>query len=190
MPILQSFANLYLKLLLFSGVCFGLIMGLYLSFFYGIYMGFAIGILMGIIFGFLLSLALFLMQVISVKVMPYGLSEETLGVYQVRTLEMKVPYEEAFILCVASLGTVKGARIRSEDRIGGRIDAKTGINWKTLGDDISIDVLSTEVGQRIRVVSRPTLMTTIVDYGQNLENVEKITGYLKAHGATVPMMMK
>jgi hypothetical protein len=181
MPIFQSFANLYLKLLLFSGVCFGLIMGLYLSLLYGIYTGFAIGIVMGVIFGFLLSLALFLMQVVSVKMMPYGLSEETLGVYQVRTLEMDLPYEEAFILCVASLGAVKGTKIKSEDRVEGRIDAKTGINWKTFGDDISIDVLSAGAGQRIRVVSRPTMMTTIVDYGQNLDNVERIAGYLKAH---------
>ena len=190
MPILQSFANLYLKLLLFSGVCFGLIMGLYLSLSYGIYMGMAVGIVTGVIFGFLLSSALFLMQVISVKMMPYGLSEKTLGVYQVRTLEMNIPYEEAFILCAASLGAVKGAKIRSEDPADGRIDAKTGINWKTFGDDISIDVLRTEAGQRIRVVSRPTLMTTIVDYGQNLDNVEKITAYLKAHGATAPAIEK
>jgi hypothetical protein len=183
MPVFQSFANLYLKLLLLSGVGFGLIMGLYLSLSYGIYTGMAAGIVTGVIFGFLLSLALFVMQVVSVKMMPYGLSEETLGVYQVRTLEMELPYEETFILCEASLGAVRGAKLRSEDRGEGRIDARTGINWKTFGDDISIDILRSDIGQLIRVVSRPTLMATIVDYGQNLENVEKIAGYLKAHGA-------
>lgn len=186
MPILHSFANLYLKLLLLSGVGFGLIIGLFLSLAYGLLMGMAIGMVTGLIFGFLLSLALFFLQVVSVRMMPYGLSSETLGVYQVRTLEMKATYEDTLRLCEASLGAVKGAKVRFEDRAGGRIDARTGINWKTFGDDISIDVLKADTGNRIRVVSRPALMSTIVDYGQNLENVEKITGYLTAHGATVP----
>jgi hypothetical protein len=185
MPLLQSLWNLYLRTLVLSGSCFGLIVGVYVALSSGLLMGLVTGLVMGAIFGLLLSSLLFLMQFATVRLMSYDVSEETLGVYQVRTLEMGLPYEEAFILCVASLQAVKGAKLQSEDRAEGRIEAKTGINWKTLGDDISIDILRSSHTMRIRVVSRPSLMTTVVDYGQNLDNVERMTGYLKAHGAVV-----
>jgi hypothetical protein len=85
-----------------------------------------------------------------------------------------------FDLCVASLSLFRRCIIQEENRSLGRIVARTGINWKTWGDVITISFKRTGSNcTYIQISSRPNARTTIVDYGKNLENVERIVSFLK-----------
>jgi hypothetical protein len=105
-----------------------------------------------------------------------------MGVHHVRNVELRLPYDKAFDLCIESLGLIKKCKIHNEDRSQGKIVAKAGMTWKTWGDVISFEVR--RIGNdaiQVAVSSRPSVRTTLVDYGKNLENVETLVGFLNAH---------
>jgi hypothetical protein len=57
------------------------------------------------------------------------------------------------------------------------------MTWKTFGDVISFEVRKIDNDRtQIKVSSRPAVRRTLVDYGKNLENMEKISSFLKEHG--------
>jgi hypothetical protein len=129
-----------------------------------------------------MSLSLGFLHIKSVKRMALGKSAEAMGVRHVRNVELRLPYDEAFDLCIESLSLIKKCKIHNEDRVQGKIVAKAGMTWKTWRDVISFEVRKIgNDGIQIEVSSRPALRTTVVDYGKNLENVEKIVGFLNAH---------
>lgn len=157
-------------------------MGISSSFLYGIPSGLAIGAVSVIYFGGFMSLSLGFLHIKSVERMALGKSAEAMGVHHVRNVELRLPYDKAFDLCIESLSLIKKCKIRNEDRFQGRIVAKAGMTWKTWRDTISFEVRKTgNGGIQIEVSSRPALRTTMVDYGKNLENVEKIVEFLNAH---------
>jgi len=103
-----------------------------------------------------------------------------MGVY-VRRLELPLPYDKAYERSLYSLLLISKARVRNEDRAEGMIFATVRINSKTFGDRISIVV--TETGTEsvyIDVSSRPVLRSPLLDYGANLDNVNKICEFLNA----------
>ena len=54
------------------------------------------------------------------------------------------------------------------------------MSWKTWGYIISFEVRKIDNDRtQIKVSSRPAVSTTLVDYGSNLENVEKIISFLE-----------
>ncbi len=109
-----------------------------------------------------------------------------MDVHHVRHVELRLPYDQAFDLCIASLNAVKRGRIRREDRPLGRIDVKASMTWKTWGDVISFVLRRTDENRtRVEVSSGPALRTTLVDYGKNLENVERIMRFLTRRVAGV-----
>jgi hypothetical protein len=110
--------------------------------------------------------------------MSYGKSEEAMGVYHVRNVELRLPYDKTVDLCIESLRLIKKCKIQKEDRSQGKIVARAGMTWRTWGDVISFDFL--KIGNdriQVEVSSRPAVRTTLVDYGKNLENVERIVGF-------------
>jgi len=105
-----------------------------------------------------------------------------MGVHQVRNVELLLPYDKAFDLCVESLSLTKKCEIQDENRSQGKIFAKAGTTWKTWGDVISFEIRKTGNDRiQVEVSSRPAMSTTLVDFGKNLENVETIVGFLNAH---------
>jgi len=171
----------YLKLFLASAIPFGISMGIFNSFQHGIHSGLVAGVVSGVFFGGLMSVILAFLHSRTVRRMPYGKSEEAMGVYHIRNVELMLPYDKAFDLCVEALSMIKNCKVQDEDRSQGKILGKAGKTWKTFGDTISFEL--TKIGNEIQieVSSRPTVPTTLVDYGKNLENVNKIEGFLKAH---------
>ena len=85
-----------------------------------------------------MSLILGFLHSWSVKRTPSGKSEEPLGVYHVRNVELRLPHDKVFNLCIASISSIKKCKIQTEDRSQGKIIAKAGSNWKTWGDVISL----------------------------------------------------
>ncbi len=100
-------------------------------------------------------------------------------VHHVRHVELRLPYDQAFDLCISSVNAVKKGKIRMEDRPQGRIEARAGLTWTSWGEVISFDLRRIDEDRtRVEVSSKPVLRTTLVDLGKNLENVEKIAGSL------------
>ena len=183
---MNRYLKLHLKIFLVTGIPFGIFMGIFYSLKYGFPSGLIAGLFReGIIFGVFMSLILGFLHSWSVKRMPYGKSEESLGVYHVRNVELRLPHDKVFNLCIASISSIKKCKIQTEDRSQGKIIAKAGSNWKTWGDVISLEVHKTD-NYRTQVVvsSRPTVRATLVDYGKNLENVKIISSFLKEQSET------
>jgi hypothetical protein len=64
--------------------------------------------------------------------------------------------------------------------LSGKIMARSFVNWKTWGDTISFDITGiSDEKTAVKVTSRPTASSTIVDYGKNLENVKTIVSFLE-----------
>ena len=174
----------YLKLFLATGIPFGISMGMFYSL-HGVFEGLMVGLLAGLFFGGFMSLLLGFLHTWSVKRISSGKSEEATSVHHVRSVELRLPYDKAFNLCIESLSLLKKYRIIEEDRSQGKIVAKTGMTWKSWGEVITFEV--GEIGNdrtQIEVSSRPAVRTTLVDYGKNLENVKTIIFFLKKHAKT------
>jgi len=174
--------NRVMKIFLAAGLPFGTIMGALCSFRYGPQTGLICGLVSGLVSGLVLSLILGVLHIHAVKKVAPELNAEAYGISHVRNIRLHMPYDKAFDLCVRSLVRIKNCRSREQDRSQGRIIANTSVNWKTWGDTITfvlgkIDNENTEV----KITSRPTARTTLVDYGKNLENIEMITGYLNKY---------
>ena len=152
-------------------------MGIITSLLFDPLTGLMAGLLGGILFGGVMSLILGTLHIWSVKQLRFK-SKEVMDVYQVRSIEMKLPYDKVFDLCLESVKSMK-CKIVEENRSQGRIVARTGISWKSWGEIITFDVRGMNDVTKVKVSSRPVVRTTLVDYGKNLENVEKIISFLK-----------
>ena len=177
---MNRYLKLHLKIFLGTGIPFGIFMGIFYSLEYGFPLSLVAGLFReGIIFGVFMSLICGFMHSWSVKRMPYGKSEESLGVYHVRNVELRLPYDKAFNLCIESISSIKKCKIQTEDCFHGKIVAKAGSTWKTWGDVISFKARKIDNGRtQVVVSSRPAMRTTLVDCGKNLENVERISSFL------------
>jgi len=162
--------KLYLKLFLATGIPFGLIMGV-------MYGDLTKGLFVGLFFGFFMSLILGTLNIIFTKKSTSQDSSKATGVHQTKVLELQLPYDKTFDLCISSLDSVKGT-VKQEERSLGKVVAKTGMTWKSFGETIQFDVRKIDNEKtQVQISSKPALPTTLVDYGRNLENVEKITEF-------------
>lgn len=169
-----------ITIFLLSGIPFGLFIGIWYSHLYGNKTGMNGGILAGIFFGLLTYIILGLLHNQAVKKISDRASGNHLKIHHIRNVDVQLPYDKVYDLCIKSLGLIKKCTPQNENPLEGRIVAKTGINWKTWGDTITFDVKRISNNQtRVKVSSRPTAKTTIVDYGKNLDNVKKIVSFLK-----------
>jgi hypothetical protein len=169
-----------LKIFLAGGIPFGILTGAFYSFRYDLQTGLISGLAAGIVSGLAMSFILGLLHIRAVKKIAPELNEEAYRIHHVRNVRLQMPYDNAFNLCIKSITPVKNCRIREIDRSKGSITAKTPVNWKTWGDTIIFEIAETDNGYTdVKVSSRPTARTTLVDYGKNLDNVEKIISFLE-----------
>ncbi len=121
----------------------------------------------------------------------YGRSPELLKCHHTRELEIDMPYDEAFDLCIKAVKSLK-CKIREENRNLGKIIAikptKVPLDWIFNQDLITIELRRLDGRTKIRISSQlyphpPT--EYYVDYGSNLENVEKIVDMLLKHASRI-----
>jgi hypothetical protein len=115
------------------------------------------------------------------------LSEDRFGVHQQRALTLHLPYDRAFDLCSESLQFL-GGRIKKTERSAGKIEAQTAWTTRTFGCVVSYEIKP--IGERlteILITSRPKVRTTLVDYGENLENVETLCEFLAERDARLDL---
>lgn len=130
------------------------------------------GIVHGVVVGGILALVIGTMQ----RFAPRG----TKGIHETQILEVPLAYNKAFDSCQAAIAAALKGKILAQDRASGLIEARTGLTWKSYGEDILMTIREVDENHtQIRVASRPTLFITWVDYGKNSENIEKIIAYLK-----------
>lgn len=178
--------NTTLKIFIASAIPFAFFMGTYYSFRFdvrtgimaGLTGGVAVGLTLAVIVGFLHRRCV---QKISGKYP--NENDHKMDVKAIRDIELKMPLDRAFDLCVESLDRIIRCNITEEDRSQGRITAKTGINWKTWGDTISLRLNRlNDNTTHVIVSSRPAARSTLVDFGKNLENVQSIISFFREKG--------
>ena len=118
----------------------------------------------------------------------YGKSPELLKCHHTRDLEMDIPYDEAFDLCLEAVKSLK-CKITEANRNFGKIvgikPTKIPLDWVFNQDLITIELRRTD-DERIGIKISSQLYPHppgeyYVDYGSNLENVERIADLLKKH---------
>ena len=143
-----------------------------------------------VLFGIIVSIPAVLifesLHIWRVRRLPFGKSEGALGVHHVRKVELPLPYDKAFDLCIESLSDFK---MPERDRFQGKIVAKTGMGAWTWGEIASFNVRKIDDNRTlVEVSSRPAMSTwpiirhmAVVDYGRNLKIVERISRFLRRH---------
>jgi hypothetical protein len=98
---------------------------------------------------------------------------------QERSVEVALPATAAFETSLSALKAIRKIRIVRKNEDAGEIDARTGMTWRSLGELISIRVISLGDDRvRIGIRSEPATKQK-VDYGKSVENVEL---FLRAMG--------
>jgi hypothetical protein len=117
----------------------------------------------------------------------YGIStakgsvEENYDIHQQKVITVYISYDDAFDLCKESLRVIGKSKLKEEDRSAGKIETQTGFTLLSFGEIITykISKLSEQL-TRIEVSSGPIVRTTLIDFGRNLRNVNKIITFLEA----------
>lgn len=113
------------------------------------------------------------------RIAPWA-TEADMGVCHMRRIEVDCGYDGAFRRAISALQRIRKCRVQKEDKASGRIEARVGMSWKSAGEIISMEVRATGNHRtQIEVLSRPASPRTWVDYGKNLENTEKVAGFLR-----------
>ena len=171
--------KLYIKLFFGTGIPYGIFMGIFFARSQNIEVAIISAIIAAALFGFFMSIILGTFHHIITKKIKSKSSNNKSPVHQIREINLNVPFEKAFNLCVESVAKIKKGKLLKQDKANGIIEAKAGITWKTFGDEIKFKLKKEgEQSTLVEVSSRPWVKTTLVDYGKNLENVNIIEGYL------------
>lgn len=178
----------YLKIFLFAGIPFGLIMGLFFgvlfysdvknetSFLGVILLIIFSGLIMGILFGISMSVSFWILEYFMGKEIREKYPDKKQGVVQTEVIILDYSLEEKYKKSLEALKLIK-ASITNQDKNLGKIKAKTGFSLKSYGEIIEVNI--NPKNKEISISSKPYLPTTFLDYGKNLENVQKIREYLE-----------
>lgn len=112
--------------------------------------------------------------------------ETDFSVKQKRSVVVLLPFDKAFDLCGESVTSVANAKIKSADRAARTIKAKVGMNLHSWGTSVTFNLA--QIGENlteIEINARPVFHGTIVDYGESLKTIEKITELLKTKDAAI-----
>ena len=178
---MNELMKLYLKLFLGMFIPFALCFGLLGFLTYDdSFLGLRISLYISAAVGAIASISLGSAHIFCVRRWSFLKSDRPLGVRHIREFEILLPYDGAFELCVQSLSSIKRCRILEEDQVRGSILAKTGLTWKAFGDLVSFGLRKIDDDRtHVEVTSKPGLHTRLVDFGMNLDNVERLTKFLK-----------
>ncbi len=130
--------------------------------------------ILGIVMGALsMALILGILHYLIVRKISQG-QQFDLSPIQRRTLVLKSNSTNIFENCVVILQKFP-ARIIENDAMKNYITARTNMSWKSWGDNIRIDVIQVDdISTQVKITCRPSLKTTLVDFGINYKNAEKL----------------
>lgn len=174
--------RLYLTAFLITGVPYGLIMiGIDLA--TGI--EFKLWKFLFLIFFFGTTMSLILVSFHIKRLKRIGITDftlENLKVSLTRVLKSELNLQE-LIEKLQDNPTVGKMRLQ---KIENGILLKSGISWKSWGEEIKITLTSTHDTEfEYQVSSRPKMKATLLDYGKNLENVNRIESIITNQTKTI-----
>ena len=173
-----TWARLFWRVAIGTGVPFGISM-IFVQFIFGSRLGWiwtvGLGCAVGGLFG--LGMAAFLVP----------LSRRLSGsasappVCQVRELELPCTRDETMKRAAEALAHLPGSGQPTIDIANGTAAKVTGRSWKSWGEEVLIQIEAHEgTTCRVRVVSRPRMRATLVDYGVNAKNADLVEAALRA----------
>lgn len=167
--------NRLLKVFFFTTITFGTFMT---AFTYVIGNGdISIGAIAGLSFGVAMTITLGIIDKLANK--SSGAARNA-GVKQHETIVIPLPIEQAFELCLQSALSINGTVIKEQDSKHRTIQAKTRKSWKSYGEKISFSLESiNDHSTKATIQSKPSVSTTLIDYGKNYENVKKIINFIE-----------
>jgi hypothetical protein len=173
---MKPITKLYLKAFLLTGIPYGLIM---LGFDLLDGDGFRLWKFLFLTFFFGTTMAITLVSFHKNRLIKNGIQELTdknLGVNQTKSLKSELSKIE--LIEKLKLDPIIGKMKMNETENG--IVLKTGMSWKSWGEEIKIILKSIKDKEfEYEISSNPRLKTTLVDYGKNLQNVNKIENVIK-----------
>jgi len=178
-------AALYIRLFVMAGTGFGLGMALFMvpvililvPSWSSLSFGLLMALVAGVAFGALMALTLGTVHLLAVA--PYGISRDLLRARQTRQIDLPMPYNEAFRLCLNLLVTDIRAHIRHEDRESGTIQAVTSVSWRSWGMRITVTLRELGAVTHIEVEARHLMRTTMVDFGASLDVAQRMVDLLR-----------
>ena len=92
-----------------------------------------------------------------------------------QSMEVRGAKEKLFQLALSSLAEFDKLEIKNQDPEQGIIEAETGQTWKSWGEQVRIRFEAVSPDQtRVEAASRSAVKTTLIDFGKNRENVQRI----------------
>lgn len=96
--------------------------------------------------------------------------------------QLLLPYSLAFHRAVSVLAELGRARVLRYDEARGRIEAAVMPTWRSFGSRVTVEMGADRPDiTQARITVRSPLTTTLVDFGANRRNLERIEGALAVH---------
>lgn len=111
---------------------------------------------------------------------------EDFSVKQNRDFIVRLNCKKAFEICEAAVTKDSYNSIKLADEESGIIKAKNKMNLFSFGTKINIKLK--QIGQNlteISIIAMPVFRPTVIDYGESLRVIEKITSYIKYMDAEI-----
>jgi len=145
----------------------GLLSGFFQVFFHHTIL---VSVIQGLYFGLVMASALCFLEKCALK--KIGRTEASIGVKQEMRFTVKLSKLET-LEKVKHVFAELNARIINYNSLENIIEGRTTWNWKSFGEILTVRFVDMGNQTGVYVESRPSLGTIMVDYGKNLENVEK-----------------
>jgi hypothetical protein len=172
---------MYFNMFIIAGTTYALLLGLLTLVSTGPAFNIITVLQAGIFFGAFMSMVCVTAHLLAIVLRRYPVSAETLGVAHARQIKITMPYSDTYNACLSSIRAIRGGHIVLADRDRGYIKARIPVNLLSFGEEIQLNIHDDDDGaSQVDIYGHPVIRWTLLDYGKNLENVEKICGFL--HG--------
>lgn len=180
MDVEGSFLQRFIKVAGLTGIIFAIVQTALLSQRFGITNASIQGAIGGIVFGVLMA-SIMLLTNRRIK----GTNQAGSSTYHERIISLSGSTDEVLDLCKKALSSLnRKYSIKLCDKENGILQVKLGMTMKSWGDIVEFKLEKTDTDKmyNVCVSSRPWVRTTMVDWGSNLDNVEKIGAFLGKYG--------
>jgi hypothetical protein len=140
------------------------------------------GVVAGVLFGLMMAIALTAVHWWSMRKRGFDPDAKGSRVDARESVALALPPEEAIARCRAALEANPHFRDVRVDPAAGTVNARSRMSWASFGEVIECRVRPGDGGSTLEIRSRPAVRSTIVDYGKNRENVERIRTFLAQQG--------
>lgn len=145
------------------------------------------GMVAGLLFGLMMAITLTAVHWWSMRRRGFDPDAKGSRVDVRASVALALPPEEALARCRAALEANRHFRDVRVDPASGTVNARSRMSWASFGEVIECRVQPGDGGSTLEIRSRSAVRSTIVDYGKNRENVERIRAFLigSAPGGTL-----